>query len=411
MELATLKRSHTSTDIVDHMVRRRLIAIALCVSGVAVAGSVGSWRLLASPSVGQCRWPIYATEELKSKCYIRSVHRRVEREGIGAVEAIERQSTMDIDLARRCHWVMHLEGRPIGRRIATPAALRNAALTIDGRAGNCSSGALHGIFEGFVDQHGFKAIGSDSYQLLCSWRTPALQRIDCAHGLGHVIARETKLAYSPASRRCAEFPTPSDVDCLSAFVMTHAEGLKLKGGPMTHVTSAPALERYCSQFPQISADLCFRWFPLAARLANVISRSATAAVCDGARSWEHRTLCFVGIGRLSSQKLDSWSCDRLDRDGQRVPCLYGREVANVLFDASLTADRFSRHCATFHGRERPACYLALGRAQGLNDQPHASICDGLTADDRTWCKRGLTLRNEPIDRSPAELRELQHILE
>jgi len=183
---------------------------------------------------------------------------------------------------------------------------------------------------------------------------------------------------------------------------------------MTRVRTTTGLQRYCDRFQDASAHaLCFRWFPLAPRIRGHLNEDQAARVCDGLADRDDRIRCYLGIGRLGPDNLEKWHCSSLRGEERRVPCVYGRVVADVLFNRDRDRADVLKACLRMRDAERSACMLAYGRIIGVNtkddlDDRCAALTDAAAAG---WCERGAALQNEPIDVSDAELGELERILD
>lgn len=357
---------------------------------------------------------------LQARCYGLAAARAIEAGGPAAVTELEHAAGTDRVFHGLCHNLMHEEGRQIGTKLGSQAAVTTTMrLVPDSQTGTCGAGMTHGIFEGYVERHGLSRADSSAFTIMCGKLSDRMRRYDCTHGLGHAATRRNDLDVEPSLRFCSAMPEPGAGDCASAVLMTHAEGPTLRGGPLAESRDGEELSAYCTRQPQGEARiLCHRWIALTPSFSPALGRSDVVRACSLAeRDSPEQLACFVGLGR-QLPGADRTACVGLGAATAAASCSYGLLVGWVINRVDVRAAEAAGHCAWRpRGAQQNACYLALGRTwpalyEGRGADNGGAVCRVLDdAASRGWCLRGARLAWQPLDYSRAEHTALRAVVD
>lgn len=362
--------------------------------------------------------------DVQRHCYAVVAHRLVAHDGPSAVVGLELASATDPALHGACHNLMHGEGRRIGHALRGQAQVKaTMELVPSTQTGTCGAGMTHGIFEGYVERNGLTSGDTAAFTIMCGKLTARMRRYDCTHGLGHAATRRNGLDVEPSVTFCRAMPEPDSSDCVSAVLMTHAEGPLLQGGPMSELRSAHELWAYCEHQTGEARVACARWIPLTSTFNHALSRPTIVQACTRAPAGSpERVACFSGVGRQAPGE-DHRACDGLPDAAASAACSYGLLVGWVINRVDVQPATAGALCSWRRtSADRNACYLAVGRVRASLHAPSTgasagALCEAAVADEAPgradalrWCERGTKLTWQPLDYSPAEVRALRDVL-
>ena len=393
----------------------RVTRIVLVFASLALAGAGAYFGMQAlsshvpPPPLGKCH--LLTTKgrptPFMQRCLIERSDDLVQRDGLGAIATVQREADRHPVLLTMCHTAMHHVGRKEGVKLDDPEDVRAAMRAIPPQAASCGAGLMHGVLEGYVERHGLDhETAQVFYEASCRTATVPLDTMNCAHGLGHAIARKFSLDLPRILDVCEGMQGAAAMNCVSATYMSLAEGVDLTGGPMSSVRTTAQLTAFCDAHQPRYELLCIRWYPVAPDWTDVTLRQRME-VCSGLAG-DLRTECFMGIGRAGEDfdKVDH--CVSIDSRELQAACAYGETVAAFLHSRGAVLDRAAR-CDDAYGDGGLACALGVGRGAVLlgSVEDAAAYCRRFTDARTTWCRRGLDLAGEPLDGARAELVAVQ----
>jgi hypothetical protein len=219
-------------------------------------------------------------------------------------------------VATHCHLAMHPIGEVAGRKAAKAGHVPPPANGSD----NCRRGYMHGMMLGYVSN----ANGGDvaaALPALCA-RDSQGER-NCAHVVGHLIAREAGQA--GAEQAIADSCVASTLTRDTAVRLTDARADAdecVRGGYMEIALTAkqPPLDTWrkrCEKSPARGRVECFAWLPPIADYRRQSDADA-AAQCAKVRGGSSvRDDCVAGVSRLLGPK---HACDVFRSPDDRITC-------------------------------------------------------------------------------------------
>lgn len=258
--------------------------------------AAGSHAIL--PGVRGCE--LIRSTAPQSRCVIRQLRGAMEGRGTEAgLARVDRLAQEHPLVASHCHLAMHPIGEDAGERAASERRMPPAA---NGES-TCRRGFMHGMMLGYVS----RANGGDVSKALPRLCTRDQQdERNCAHVVGHLIAREAgdSNAERSISEGCVAATLKTDISA-ERDVTEDDEQECVRGGYMEIALTAkqPPLDtwrRRCEQSPARTREECFAWLPPLAAYRQLSQRAAAEQCASQARGSARHRDCVQGVSRVLS---------------------------------------------------------------------------------------------------------------
>ena len=279
---------------------------------------------------------------------------------IELLQLIERLETVDPELRRDCHPIVHAIGRETFR---IKGNIHESFAACDQ---TCHSGCYHGSVERFlrgdniysqIDKHPSSAELRQKAALACDPNIPLTLRFQCLHGLGHALLFFSRYQLAPSLEACDVLPEDwSRNSCYGGVFMENVSNAT----PESRDLSSTDHHYPCSKLSPKYRTECYGM--QTSRMTEMgLSTEQLFQECD--KSGEFRHQCAASVGRdlsnfvrAGDSRGTAEKCE-LAVNETRFACMRG--VVYALVDNTWDGRYALPFCAALgQENDRNACYLA-----------------------------------------------------
>lgn len=267
--------------------RRYLVWIlgvaALAIVSLATIHTIKHVQLF--PGLGGCT--VLSERLTRERCYGKLARQLVHDNGPEkGFTLLQRTMRGNSTAASECHRAMHAVGISTGAR----AARQGRRLDIPTTEGNCVSGYLHGLLQGYLPNLPRAGDLPELARTICSAdRGTTYTSGNCVHGFGHGLMASKDANVASSLIACGELAAAIAPDCASGVFMSYAESARV---------SPTALVDVCMRSEPGFREACFGYVGFGARAAG-LTAGQTVKLCRRASAASpERHVCMqdVGIG-------------------------------------------------------------------------------------------------------------------
>lgn len=293
----------------------------------------------------------------RAGCLQRLAAKIVGRYGVSATLVAVTDAQSDPVVALRCHAMMHY----VGYDALNKATSIQEAYAQCAQQQACGRGCVHGVFEGYIVNHGNK-MTAETIRSLCD--NPSFDpytRESCAHGVGHGLMLLEANEVIPAVALCDSFAeAPDRAACEDGVFMEQAftNGRpKNKDGTVDTRTAST----FCNRIPEGIRAICDGWTGVIISRGNA-GYDGMARYCASVPA-ARQEMCYYMLGaKISWRRQQSVAADAPCRSvpagAMMRSCVEG--TIRSLIDGTLEGvKRAARLCESVEPSERSQCLAAL----------------------------------------------------